>query len=40
MVIYVGSGLGLLLTTSFLGLRLYLQRRRLRMPLAMTAWKV
>lgn len=37
MVIYVGSGLGLLLTTSFLGLRLYLQRRRLRMPLVITA---
>jgi hypothetical protein len=37
MILYVGSGLGLLLTTSFLGLRLYLQRRRLRMPAAITA---
>jgi hypothetical protein len=37
MVIYTGSGLGLLLTTSFLGLRLYLRRRNLRMPAAMTA---
>jgi hypothetical protein len=37
MVSYVGSGLGLLVTTSFLGLRLYLQRRGMRMPLSMTA---
>jgi hypothetical protein len=36
MSIYVGSGLGLLLTTSFLGLRRYLRQRKLRMPLAMT----
>src|SRR5205823_5110636 len=33
------SGLGLLLTTSFLGLRLYLRGRGLRMPAAITgAW--
>jgi Domain of unknown function (DUF4129) len=39
MAIYVGSGLGLLLTTTFLGLRLYLRRRKLQMPAAMTgAW--
>jgi hypothetical protein len=39
MTIYVGSGLGLLLTTTFLGLRRYLRQRRLRMPAAMTgAW--
>jgi hypothetical protein len=36
MVIYVGSGLGLLLTTSFLGLRRYLRHRKLQMPVAMT----
>jgi hypothetical protein len=36
MVVYVGSGLGLLLTTSFLGLRMYLRRRKLKMPAAMT----
>ncbi len=36
MAIYTGSGLGLLLTTSFLGLRLYLRQRSLRMPVAMT----
>lgn len=36
MVIYVASGLGLLLTTSFLGLRRYLRQRKLRMPAAMT----
>lgn len=35
MLVYVGSGLGLLLTTSFLGLRRYLRQRRLEMPLAM-----
>lgn len=35
MVIYVASGLGLLLTTSFLGLRRYLRQRKLRMPPAM-----
>jgi hypothetical protein len=37
MTIYVASGLGLLLTTSFLGLRRYLNQRKLRMPRAMTA---
>ena len=36
MVVYVGGGLGLLLTTSFLGLRMYLRRRKLKMPAAMT----
>ncbi len=36
MVCYVGSGLGLLLTTSYLGLRRYLRQRKLRMPLPMT----
>jgi Domain of unknown function (DUF4129) len=39
MSLYVGSGLGLLLTTCFLSLRRYLRQRRLRMPAAMTfAW--
>jgi hypothetical protein len=39
MSLYVGSGLGLLLTTCFLSLRRYLGQRRLRMPAAMTfAW--
>ena len=39
MVIYVGSGLGLLLTTSFLGLRRYLRQRKLQMPASITtAW--
>ena len=39
MALYVGSGLGLLLTTCFLSLRRYLRQRRLRMPAAMTfAW--
>jgi hypothetical protein len=33
---YVASGLGLMLTTTFLGLRRYLRQRKLRMPLAMT----
>ena len=37
MVVYVGSGMGLLLTTSFLGLRRYLRQRGLQMPLAMTS---
>jgi hypothetical protein len=37
LVIYVGSALALLLATSFLGLRRYLRRRRLEMPLEMTA---
>jgi hypothetical protein len=32
LVIYVASALGLLLTTSFLGLRRYLRQRRLAMP--------
>ena len=36
MTVYVGSGLGLLLTTCFLGLRRYLRQRSLRMPVAMT----
>jgi hypothetical protein len=35
--VYVGSGLGLLLTTSFLGLRRYLRQRKLKMPGTMTA---
>jgi hypothetical protein len=34
--IYVASGLGLLMTTCFLGLRRYLRQRRLKMPAAMT----
>ncbi len=34
---YIGSGMGLLLATSFLNLRRYLRRRKLRMPAAMTA---
>lgn len=33
MVIYVSSGLGLLLTTAFLGLRRYLRQRKLEMPM-------
>ncbi|WP_020471115.1 DUF4129 domain-containing protein [Zavarzinella formosa] len=37
MAIYVTSTLGLLLTTSFLGLRRYLRQRKLKMPMAMTA---
>jgi hypothetical protein len=36
MVVYVGSGLGLLLTTCLLGMRRYLRQRRLQMPVAMT----
>ena len=32
LVVYVASALGLLLTTSFLGLRRYLRQRRLEMP--------
>jgi hypothetical protein len=41
MVCYVGSGLGLLLTTSFLGLRRYLRQRKLNMPRAMAGvWLV
>jgi hypothetical protein len=39
MTLYVGCGLGLLLSTCFLGLRRYLRQRKLRMPGAMTgAW--
>jgi hypothetical protein len=37
LVIYVASGLLLLLATSFLGLRKYLRQRRLEMPLEMAA---
>ncbi len=33
---YVGCGLGLLLTTSFLGLRRYLRQRGVKMPVVMT----
>jgi hypothetical protein len=41
LVMYVASGLGLLMTTCFLGLRRYLRQRRLRMPAAMTGvWLV
>jgi hypothetical protein len=36
MIVYVASGLGLLLTTSLLGLRRYLRQRRLQMPSSMT----
>ena len=36
-VIYVASGMGLLLATSFLGLRRYLRQRKLEMPLEMTS---
>jgi hypothetical protein len=32
MIVYLGSGLGLLLTTSFLGLRRYLRQRKVPMP--------
>ncbi len=35
LCVYVASALGLLMTTSFLGLRRYLRRRRLQMPAAM-----
>ena len=39
LCVYVASGLGLLLTTSFLGLRRYLRQRRLQMPVPMAgAW--
>jgi hypothetical protein len=39
MTVYVACGLGLLLTTCFLGLRRYLRQKRLMMPAAMTgAW--
>jgi hypothetical protein len=41
LCVYVGSALGLLLTTSFLGLRRYLRGRRLQMPATMAgAWVV
>ncbi len=41
MCVYVASGLGLLLTTSFLGLRRYLRGRRLQMPATMAgAWVI
>jgi hypothetical protein len=36
LAVYVASGLGLLMTTCFLGLRRYLRQRRLQMPAAMT----
>jgi Domain of unknown function (DUF4129) len=35
MTLYVGSSLGLLLTTSFLGMRRYLRQRKLKMPAAL-----
>lgn len=35
LVVYVGAGLGLLMLTSFLGLRRYLRQRNLQMPSAM-----
>jgi hypothetical protein len=35
LLVYVASGLGLLLTTSFLGLRRYLRQRRIEMPTRM-----
>jgi hypothetical protein len=35
LLVYVASGLGLLLTTSFLGLRRYLRQRRIEMPTLM-----
>jgi len=39
MIVYLGSGLGLLLTTSFLGLRRYLRQRKVPMPKAIAgAW--
>jgi hypothetical protein len=37
MVVYVGSGMLLLLSTSFLGLRRYLRQRHLEMPVEMAA---
>jgi hypothetical protein len=41
LCIYVAAALGLLLTTSFLGLRRYLRQRRLEMPLPMAGtWLV
>ncbi len=39
LVVYVAAALGLLLTTSFLGLRRYLRQRRIEMPVQMAgAW--
>jgi hypothetical protein len=35
MAIYVGSGLGLMMTTSFLGLRRYLKQKKLEIPASM-----
>jgi hypothetical protein len=41
LFIYVASGLGLLLTTTFLGLRRYLRQRKLQMPVKMAAtWMI
>src|SRR5580704_4228135 len=41
LALYLASALGLLLTTSFLGLRRYLRQRKLQMPAKMTrAWLV
>ncbi|MGV3608577.1 MAG: DUF4129 domain-containing protein [Planctomycetaceae bacterium] len=37
LVIYVGSAIGLLITTSFLNIRRYLRQRDLEMPISMTA---
>lgn len=37
MAVYVGSGLGLLVTTSLMGLRRYLQQRKAKMPGSLTA---
>jgi hypothetical protein len=37
MCVYVGSGLGLLVTTSLLGLRRYLLQRKARIPASLTA---
>ena len=36
-LVYIASGMGLLLATSFLNLRRYLRQRKLKMPGAMTA---
>src|SRR5262249_41300163 len=37
LTVYIASGLGLLLTTCFLGLRRYLRQRKLEMPKKMAA---
>lgn len=37
MAVYIGSGLGLMMTTSFLGLRRYLQQRRLKLPMSLAS---